>query len=60
VKWASPVQVLHSRQRRPLFQDDKLKRGEFPLRQANTRLVGGPDFTPRGSLFLTADCADDR
>lgn len=26
---ASPVEVLHSRQKRPLIQDDKLKRGDY-------------------------------
>ena len=32
VLMASPIQVLHSRQERPLFQDDRLKRGEFTPR----------------------------
>jgi hypothetical protein len=41
---ASPIDVLHSRQKRPLFQDDSLRRGEFPPRQANGGLVGGPRF----------------
>jgi len=27
-KWAAPIWVLHSRQRRPLFQDDELRRGD--------------------------------
>jgi hypothetical protein len=44
---ASPIDVLHSRQKRPLFQDDSLRRGEFPPRQANGGLVGGPGFAPR-------------
>jgi hypothetical protein len=29
---ASPIDVLHSRQKRPLFQDDSLRRGEFAPR----------------------------
>src|SRR5579871_226633 len=28
VKWAAPIWVLHSRQRRPLFQDVRLRRGD--------------------------------
>jgi hypothetical protein len=47
---ASPFEILHSRQKRPLFQDDSLRRGEFPPRQANDGLVGDPGFTPR--VFL--------
>jgi hypothetical protein len=45
-KWASPVQILHSRQGRPLFQDDRLMCG---------------DLTPRGLIYpLPLICADDR
>lgn len=29
---------------RPLAHDDRLRRGEFPPRQANSGLVGGPRF----------------
>jgi hypothetical protein len=34
--------------RPPAKKDDGLMRGEFPPRQANSGLVGTPDFAPRG------------
>jgi hypothetical protein len=39
----------------PLAPNDNLRRGEFPPRQANSRLVENPDFAPR-SLFESPDC----
>src|SRR5579871_867389 len=36
----------------PLVQDDRLRRGEFPPRQANTGLVGDPGFTPRSFVWV--------
>jgi hypothetical protein len=56
---ASPIEVLHSRQKLPLFQDDSLRRGELPPRQANGGLVGDPGFAPRVFREI-ADIARDR
>jgi len=36
----------------PLLQDDRLRRDEFPPRQANTGLVGDPEFAPRSFFGL--------
>jgi hypothetical protein len=52
---ASPIEVLHSRQRRPLFQDDRSRRGEFPPRQAKSGLVGEPRL--RRAALVIADIA---
>jgi hypothetical protein len=52
---ASPIEVLHSRQKLPLFQDDSLRRGELPPRQANGGLVGDPGFAPRVVIGQSGD-----
>jgi hypothetical protein len=45
---ASPIWALHSRQKRPLFQDDRLRRGEFSTPTSQQRTRRGPRFAPRG------------
>jgi hypothetical protein len=34
------IQVLHSRQQKPLFQDDALTRGDFAPRSLINRVIG--------------------
>lgn len=56
---ASPIRSFISRQKRPLFQDDKLRRGGFAPRVLVHAVIAGiADIAGIGKANLTTDQHD--